>query len=150
VRALPAMLNVGYDVTAHDFYGYCTHITLTGEDGRYAGEPAPGQCACCPPGTPAPAHDHLARTVSDWRDANARLLNGARPVFAPSDDCGRRIAAFAPAARLLVVPHTDIAPGALLPEPAPEPMQGDRPLRIVVIGALSVIKGADVLEAAAL
>jgi len=150
VRALPAMLNVGYDVTAHDFYGYCTHITLTGEDGRYAGEPAPGQCACCPPGTPAPAHDHLARTVSDWRDANARLLNGARHVFAPSDDCGRRIAAFAPAAHLLVVPHTDIAPGALLPEPAPEPMQGDRPLRIVVIGALSVIKGADVLEAAAL
>ncbi|TXH36512.1 MAG: glycosyltransferase, partial [Burkholderiaceae bacterium] len=41
-------------------------------------------------------------------------------------------------------------PGTPLPTPAPRPLATGRPLKIVVIGALSAIKGADVLEAAAL
>ncbi|MFN7042966.1 MAG: methyltransferase domain-containing protein [Acidovorax temperans] len=147
VRDLPALLGVPYDFTAHDFYSYCTHITLTGTTDRYEGEPAPGQCACCAPGDPAPLEGDVAR----WRGANARLLSGARHVFAPSHDTADRIRAFAPAARLHTVPHTDVLPGTLLPSPAPEPLAPPgRKLKIVVIGALSAIKGAEVLEAAAL
>ncbi|QEA13248.1 methyltransferase domain-containing protein [Comamonas flocculans] len=193
---LPALLGVGYDVTAHDYYAFCTHISMTGEDGRFAGEPTPGQCACCTGDMAAP----LFKTVGPWRGANARLLTGARQVFAPSRDAARRITGFAPAARVLAVPHTDIAPGTALPTPSPSPLfppvppgegrdegqrndhapltppedpaflplplgegRGEgqgvrtnaipdeaRPLKIVVIGALSVIKGADLLEATAL
>ncbi len=150
VRDLPALLDVPYDFTAHDYFSYCTHITLTGSDGRYAGEPAPGQCACCTPGMPAPQLLPGVASVAEWRGANARLLAGARQVLAPSQDAARRIAAFAPAARVRAVPHTDIAPGTLLPVPTPQPLQGSRPLKVAVIGALSAIKGADVLEAAAL
>ncbi|PWW43735.1 methionine biosynthesis protein MetW [Melaminivora alkalimesophila] len=150
VRELPALLDVPYDFTAHDYFSYCTHITLTGDDGRYAGEPALGQCACCAPAMAAPQSLPGVRTVAEWRGANARLLAGARHVLAPSRDAARRIAAFAPAARVRAVPHTDIVPGAALPEPAPRPLQGGRPLKVAVIGALSAIKGADVLEAAAL
>ena len=146
VRDLPALLGVGHDVTAHDYYSYCTHISMTGEDGRLLPEPAPGQCGCCTPDMPAP----LYGTVGPWRWENARLLTSARQVIAPSHDCARRIAAFAPAARVLAVPHMDIPPGATLPTSAPQPMAHDRPLKIVVIGALSVIKGADLLEAVAL
>lgn len=147
VRDLPALLGVPYDFTAHDYYSYCTHITLTGTSDRYEGEPAPGQCACCAPGDPAPLEGDVAR----WRGANARLLSGARHVFAPSHDTARRIRAFAPAARLHTVPHTDVLPGTLLPSPAPQPLAPPgRKLKIVVIGALSAIKGADTLEAAAL
>ena len=146
VRDLPALLGVGHDVTAHDYYSYCTHISMTGEDGRLLPEPAPGQCGCCTPDMPAP----LYGTVGPWRGENARLLTSARQVIAPSHDCARRIAAFAPAARVLAVPHMDIPPGATLPTSAPQPMAHDRPLKIVVIGALSVIKGADLLEAVAL
>ena len=145
VRDLPALLGVPYDFTAHDFYSYCTHITLTGTSDRYEGEPAPGQCACCAPGDPAPLEGDVAR----WRGANARLLSGARHVLAPSHDTARRIAGFAPAARVRVAPHTDLQPGTALPIPAPRPITDGRPLKIVVIGALSAIKGADVLEAAA-
>jgi GT2 family glycosyltransferase/2-polyprenyl-3-methyl-5-hydroxy-6-metoxy-1,4-benzoquinol methylase len=146
VRDLPALLGVPYDFTAHDYYSYCTHITLTGDDGRYAAEPAPGQCACCAPSMPSP----LEGDVAQWRGANARLLSGARHVFAPSHDTARRIQGFAPAAHVHVVPHTDIPPGTPLPTPTPQPMPEGRPLKVVVIGALSAIKGADVLEAAAL
>jgi methionine biosynthesis protein MetW len=146
VRELPALLGVPYDFTTHDYYSYCTHITLTGNDNRYLGEPAPGQCACCMPGMPAP----LEGTVAQWRGANARLLTEARHVFAPSHDTARRIAAFAPAARVLTVPHTDMATDTRQPVPAPQLLPEGRPLKIVVLGALSAIKGADVLEAAAL
>lgn len=151
VRDLPALLRVGHDCTVHDYYSYCTYISMTGKSGHYEGESAPGQCRCCPPEMAAPGDAPLdATTVAQWRGANARLLTSARQVFAPSHDCGQRIAAFAPAANLLVVPHTDIAPGTPLPTPAPHAIADGRPLKIVVIGALSVIKGADVLEAAAL
>lgn len=146
VRELAALLGVPYDFTAHDYYSYCTHISLTGNSGHLVTEPAPGQCGCCPPSMTEP----LFGTVAQWRGANAELLNGARHVFAPSHDCARRIAAFAPAAKVLTAPHTDITPDTQLPEPQPAPLQGARPLKIVVIGALSVIKGADVLEAVAL
>ena len=150
VRDLPALLGLPYDFTAHDYYSYCTHISMTGTSGRFEGEIAPGQCRCCPPDMPPPQEVAHAATVAQWREANARLLNGARHVFAPSHDAARRIAAFAPGARVLAVPHTDIAPSAALPLPAPQPLTGNRPLKIVVIGALSVIKGADLLEATAL
>lgn len=161
VRDLPALLHVAYDCTVHDYYSYCTYISMTGKGSHYEGESAPGQCRCCPPEMAAPGDAPSdAKTVAQWRGANAYLLTNARHVFTPSHDCGARIAAFAPAASVLVVPHTDIAPGTHLPTPAPAPFlppiplgesRGEgRPLKIVVIGALSVIKGADVLEAAAL
>ncbi|RYE39489.1 MAG: methyltransferase domain-containing protein, partial [Hyphomicrobiales bacterium] len=93
IRDLPHRLGVAYDFTAHDYYSYCTHISLTGIDNRYAPEPGPGQCACCPPDMEAPAYG----TVAQWRGVNARLLVGARHVFAPSHDTARRIRAFVPA-----------------------------------------------------
>lgn len=143
---LPAMLGVNHDFTAHDYFSFCTHISMTGNTGRYESEPHTGQCACCPPDATAP----LLGTVAQWRSANAHLLTSARNVLAPSHDCAQRIGAFAPAARVVVAPHTDIAADTALPIPNPVKLAGERPLRIAVIGALSVIKGADVLEATAI
>jgi len=148
VLDLPAQLGVNYDFTAHDYYSYCAHISMTGSDNRFAGEPAPGQCACCSPQDPAPMG---TGTVSDWRHRNRHFLTGARLVITPSTDTARRMAAFAPSARVRAIPHTDMAapgsPGA--PEPHARPLASDAPLKVVVLGALSAIKGADVLEATA-
>lgn len=146
IRDLPHLLDVSYDFTAHDYYSYCTHITLTGEDDRYAGEIGPGQCKCCPPGMDSP----LNGDVAQWRGINARLLTVARYVLAPSQDTAARMVGFAPAARVHAVPHTDIADTAALPSPAPTPLRPGAPLKIVVIGAMSAIKGADILESAAI
>lgn len=145
VRDLPALLNVSYDFTAHDYYSYCTYITITGEDNRFQGETSPGHCKCCTPDMPAPMEGNVAH----WRGANARFLSAARNVIAPSHDTALRIAGFAPAAHVHAVQHTDICADTELQVPAPRPMEAERPLRIVVLGALSAIKGADVLEAAA-
>ena len=147
IADLPSQLGTTYDFTAHDYYSYCTHISLTGSDNRYAAEPHPGECACCNPHDPAPAGPG---TVADWRHRNRHFLTAARNVLAPSDDTARRIAAFAPGAHVHTVPHTDITAENNTPQPAPPPRQAGAPLKIVVLGALSAIKGADLLEAVAL
>ena len=146
---LPPQLGVGYDFTAHDFYSYCTHISMTGSDNRYAGEAAPGLCACCLPQDPAPAG---GGTVADWRHRNRHFLTGARLVLAPSHDTAQRMAAFAPGARVQAIPHTDMAAPDItaLPPPQARPLPAGAPLKIVVLGALSAIKGADLLESVAL
>ncbi|MDA8445927.1 methyltransferase domain-containing protein [Paracidovorax valerianellae] len=146
VRNIPHLLDVPYDFTAHDYYSYCTHISMTDATNRYAGEIGPGQCKCCAP----EMHSPMGGTVAEWRGANARLLTGARRVLAPSHDTARRIAGFAPAAHVHAVPHTDLPDSASLPVPAPRTLLPGQRLKVVVIGALSAIKGADVLEAVAI
>ena len=145
----PPQLGVGYDFTAHDFYSFCTHISMTGSDNRYVPEPTPGQCACCAPQDPAPMG---GGTVADWRHRNRHFLTDARLVLAPSHDTARRIAAFAPGARVRAVPHTDIAAPDIttLPPPQASALPAGAPLKVAVLGALSAIKGADLLEAVAL
>ena len=149
IMDLPPQLGVGYDFTAHDFYSYCTHISMTGSDNRYAGEAAPGLCACCSPQDPAPVG---GGTVADWRHRNRHFLTGARLVLAPSHDTAERMGAFAPGARVRAIPHTDMSVPDLATQPQPKarPLPAGAPLKIVVLGALSAIKGADLLEATAL
>jgi hypothetical protein len=77
-------------------------------------------------------------------------LSGARHVLAPSLDAARRIRQFVPQADVRLAPHTDIDDPSALPSPQPIALAATAPLKVVVIGALSPIKGADLLEAVAL
>ena len=141
VWTLAQELGVRYDFTAHDFYSRCTHITLTGKGGRYQ---ADERGECCGGHHP----DSLPEVQEDihaWRARNQRFLQQARFVLAPSLDAAHRIHQDAPEAPVRFAPHTEIDP-AQLPTPHPALLPTDRPLRIAVIGALSAIKGADVLE----
>ncbi|MFG0639552.1 methyltransferase domain-containing protein [Delftia sp. WSY_22] len=141
---LPARLGTAHDFTAHDFYTYCKNISLTGIDNRYIVPPRAGECGCCEPTDTAP----YAGTVAQWRHRNALLLNNARHVLAPSQDTASRIAGFVPGARVQAVAHTDMP--AQLPTPTARTLAATAPLKIVVLGAISAIKGADVLEAVAI
>ena len=141
---LPTRLGTAHDFTAHDFYTYCKNISLTGIDNRYIVPPRAGECGCCEPTDTAP----YAGTVAQWRHRNALLLNNARHVLAPSQDTASRIAGFVPGARVQAVAHTDMP--AQLPTPTARTLAATAPLKIVVLGAMSAIKGADVLEAVAI
>lgn len=141
---LPARLGTAHDFTAHDFYTYCKNISLTGIDNRYIVPPRASECGCCEPTDTAP----YAGTVAQWRHRNALLLNNARHVLAPSQDTASRIAGFVPGARVQAVAHTDMP--AQLPTPTARTLAATAPLKIVVLGAMSAIKGADVLEAVAI
>ena len=143
VQQLPARLGVSHDFTWHDFYLMCPQkITLTDRSNGYCGELGVPQCADCLADSPAPDGVDIVR----WRAHNAELLNAARFVIAPGRDALSRLLELVPGAPLRLVPHTDIDPAQPLPAPAPAPLAADRPLRVAVVGALSIIKGADVLE----
>ena len=144
ILELPQSLGVKYDFTAHDYHSVCPQITLTDEIGRYCGEFGVEQCQACLQRRPAPRGE----SISQWRAQSDALLAGARLVFAPSADAAARMRRYFPTASVLHVPHEagsdDCAPQA------PRPLGGQRRLRIAVLGALSQIKGADVLEATAM
>ena len=142
VARLPERLGVGYDFTAHDYHTVCPQISLTQRDNLYCGELGVQQCTDCLAHSPAPG----GVDILTWRARHAAILNGARFVMAPARDALLRLARYVPGAALRLVPHTDIDPGTPLPVPAPAPITDGRPLKVVVIGALSAIKGADVLE----
>ena len=140
---LPQSLGVAHDFTAHDFFSVCPQVTLSDEIGRYCGESGTEQCVACLRRRPAPA----GASIESWRAEYGRLLGQARHVFAPSADAASRLHRYFPTVNVVHVPHLDMesAPAAA----QPQPLAGARPLRIVVMGALSQIKGADVLEATA-
>jgi len=143
VLELPQSLGLKHDLTAHDFFAVCPQMTLTDEIGRYCGEFGAEQCAACLKRRPAPG----GASIESWRVEHGRLLEQARYVLAPSADAASRLRRYFPSINAVHVPHLDIemAPAA----PAPQPLAGARPLRVVVMGALSQIKGADVFEATA-
>ena len=141
VWTLAHELGVAYDVTCHDFYSFCTHITLTGRHGRYQMD---AQGECCG-GDHPPSLPETREPIDAWRIRNRRFLQQARFVLTPSLDTAERMRRAMPGATLRCAPHTDILPGTL-PMPQPPRLAAQEPLRIVAIGALSVIKGADVLE----
>ena len=143
---LSTLLGVSHDFTAHDYYSYCPQISLTDHTDRYCGEQGLAQCHQCLQRNPAPEN----MSIEAWRERYTTLLNHARYVMAPSEDTAQRMQRFVPAARVQVVPHAQLFPDAPEPSsPQARTVAGDQPLKVVVLGALSKIKGADVLEAVA-
>lgn len=141
VWRLPQWLGIDYDFTVHDFYPLCPQITLTGKDNGYCGEAGERQCASCLAELPAPGKVD----IQTWRGNYRGFLAGARYVLAPSVDAARRIGHYFEGVNALCVPHKDVE-GMQLPHPSSQTFEDGRPLKICVIGALSPIKGADVLE----
>lgn len=142
---LPDRLKVSYDFTAHDYYSVCPQISLTTEEGRYCGETGSDQCAGCIERRPAPGNG----TIQQWRSHHGEFLKSARHVFAPSLDTAKRLAQYIPGCDFRVAPHTDLTHLQQLTVPSPKPLASTAPLKVVVIGALSAIKGADLLDAVA-
>lgn len=143
IEELPAQLGVSHDFTAHDYYSYCPQISLTDHTDRYCGEHGLSHCHQCLQRHPAPN----GVEIESWRDRNAQLLNQARYVIAPSMDTGLRLQRFVPKAHVRVVPHSALnAEPVSQPQPHPVALDSKRRLKVVVLGALSKIKGADVLE----
>lgn len=113
------LLELPYDVTAHDLSALCPRITCIGPDGfpcptaldknEGATRGAPWRCAACIAAeTPQLGNTAIVR----WRAAWATLLDGARTVFTPCHDTAQRLAAHFPdcAGRLAVRPHPETSP----------------------------------------
>lgn len=143
ILLMPEQLPCSYDVTVHDYYLACPQVTLADENGRYCGAPDEDGCNKCLVKRPAPENQN----IQQWRQFGEQFLNGAERVFVPSNDTLQRMQRYFPKANFIWAVHEP----ALQPIAVKVPMRSvDEPLRILVLGALSVFKGADTLEACAL
>lgn len=134
VLDLPARLGIAYDVTLHDYLALCPQHHLADADGRYCGEPDEAGCAAClakrPPAWPL--------SIGEWRARFGRFLAGARRVIAPSQDLAARHRRHHPALAIVQWSH-----------PEPEGPGPRAPVRVLLPGGLSAIKGLEVVEACA-
>lgn len=143
---LPSALGIDYDVTVHDYYFINGHPTLTDIEGRFVGDKGIAEvdkfCAeSQPTGSSGP----------EWRSGVLPLLSKAERIIFPCQDVLQRFSRlFAHQQqwlnKALVSYHEDYRP---YPDPKPVSRSAsctESPLRVLVLGALSPEKGADILE----
>lgn len=140
---LPERLQCPYDMTVHDYYLVCPQDSMTDAQGRYCGAPDDPGCNRCLAQRPAPGGVDIAA----WRRFGEVLLGGAERVFVPSYDTEQRMRRYIDKARYIHAIHEvgDLRIPVAIKGALPE-----KPLKVVVLGALGIIKGADLLESVAL
>lgn len=127
-------------LAVHDYYTVCPRVNLVTPDGRHCGEPSEADCNRCL------AQDRLIEQtgpIEAWRAESLQLLSAAQQVVVPSADVARRLAQMAPQLRVTIEPHEDDPPPR---EQAPALLAAGETLRVLVIGAISRIKGYDVVH----
>ncbi|MDB4261717.1 glycosyl transferase, partial [bacterium] len=139
--ALAADLECGYDLTIHDYYLVNANPTQTDGEARYVGDKNPDFDRLCAEHYPLPT----GISGNQWRANQRMLVEGADRIIFPSQDCRDRFSRFFTAKNAIVAWHADCEKTKLNREPE-WTYQSKRPLRVLVLGALSREKGADVLQ----
>jgi GT2 family glycosyltransferase len=140
ILGLAAQLGIKWDFTVHDYYSICPQINLVQKNGQYCGEPTIEECQNCLKLRPAPGRV----SIQQWRNSFAQLLNTAERCFTPSQDCTQRMQRYFPHVNWQTVYHESQTEN--LSSPKFINISNTDNIRILIIGALSVMKGADVLE----
>ena len=130
-------LGVPLWITLHDYYFVNAHPAQTDAQGRY--QPDPDRQAARYP---------LPVSLDEWQRNQRRLLERAERIIAPSQAAKEVFEAHYPDLEVTVAFHPDSE--RQMPWPAVcNPWSGDGELRVLVLGALSLEKGAELLEAVA-
>jgi GT2 family glycosyltransferase len=142
---VPKQLDLPWFVALHDFYFACDSISLTDSDDMFKGQST--EAVLLESG--AALDDTPAR--QQWRQRFVPLLEGATRCFAPSRDSASRLKYYFPKANIVTQYHQQARHFSADFYPAPiQAKRENETLNVIVIGALSRIKGADLLEKTAL
>ncbi len=134
-------IGCGHDLTVHDYFLVNGNPTLTDRNARYVREGSPDFDRRCEEHYPLPE----GVDGETWRRNQRLLVEGADRVIFPSRDCATRFQKFFRVNHAVIAWHPDY----LLSQPYPQPRWTYRtgsPLKVLVLGAISREKGADVLE----
>lgn len=140
---LPQKLQVNYDITLHDYFFLEGNPCLTNTAGRYSGDSSRSPLTVrLPNELPGDV------TLASWRRETLSLLQNATRIISPSYQASQIYSShFGPLA-LTTTPHPDTETAH--PYPSPYLPPHTREFKVVIVGALSKEKGADLLEATAL
>ena len=143
--SVPKQLNLPWFVALHDFYFACDSISLTDNDDMFKGQSTEAVLL----DSSAALDDSPAR--QQWRQRFIPLLEGATRCFAPSRDAASRLKYYFPNANIVTQYHQkgQHFSADFFPSPI-KAKQENETLNVIVVGALSRIKGADLLEKTAL
>ncbi len=134
-----------YDITLHDYFLIDGNPTLTDENGLFQRERALRGAGC----NSARVMDSDAEWQR-WRQRQQALLAGAERVFAPSRAALELYRDVYPLENAIVSGHTDLLGVDELPVNRPASDLSHRSLRVLVLGALGIEKGGQLLEDTAL
>ncbi|MBK8103462.1 MAG: glycosyltransferase [Cellvibrionales bacterium] len=134
-------LSVPFDVTLHDYYFVSANPTLTDRHGVFAEDPVTRDTLCAE-SYPLPHQ----MNVAEWRSKFSEILLRADRVFSPSQRCREVYLEYFPQLAIEVAYHPEWEQSHPYAHPRVPEMTAQEQLRILVIGAMSREKGADVLE----
>ena len=137
-------LGCEYDITVHDYYLVSESPSLTDAEGKFIGDFE------CTDMNFSAAHEVLDDMGgSQYRKDGASILNNSQRIIFPSADTLQRFIRFFPSikSKAIVAYHPDYE----LDFPYKKPLKhfASKPLKVLVLGALSKEKGALVLEGVA-
>lgn len=142
---LPSVLNIPYYISIHDYLYICPRLNLIDNHSSYCGEPESSYtCDECVSknGTYSglfDKFDDVGHSVEMWRKRFEKYFNMAKMVIAPSIDAKCRMEHYYPGANIVFKAHPEIFDFELREVHS----EG---INIVVLGAISKIKGFDLLQ----
>jgi GT2 family glycosyltransferase/glycosyltransferase involved in cell wall biosynthesis len=144
VLALKKASGVRLEVNLHDYAVICPRINLVNGSGVYCGIPDQQACEQCLTGS---VNEFQEIDIGVWRAMYKRLLYAADQVLVPDLDVSERLSHHFLEISFEVSPHELINPKQVkIRQPT---LSVEERLRVVVIGAISKIKGFEVLLACA-
>ena len=147
VWTLPRVLDCAYDVSIHDFFFICPRITLSNKEGVYCGEPGVRSCDLCLEKNGVDRNifmDEKIKSIQEWRDKSKSYLIPARQVFAPSKYVYQKMEKYFSLKNLALRAHLE---GEEIIKV--ERKEKTSHLHIGILGAISEIKGLNVIKALA-
>jgi glycosyltransferase involved in cell wall biosynthesis len=139
-------LGIRLEIFVHDYHAICPRINLVGPKRIYCEEPSERECNLCLAKRVQGLSSPLSKDIRKWRQSFRGLYEGADRVNVPDEDVARRLLRYFKISTVEVRPHE---PDASLPSLQPGFIEPNSPLRVVIIGAISVVKGLSVLHACA-
>ncbi|RJG42739.1 glycosyltransferase [Motilimonas pumila] len=134
-------LNCEHDVTIHDYYHINGNPSLTDSNGIFCGDSDEVDQECA-------EHYPIPVSAQQWRDNQKVLLESAKRVIFPSSDTKQRFCQYFSLNNTVVAQHPD----GLLHDFYSQDITDIAPrkkLKVLVLGAISREKGADILESVA-
>lgn len=133
---------IEYDVVLHDYFSICPRVNLAYPNGDYCGEPDVSGCQNC---LSRHGSEYGSLDIQTWRSRYQRCLSAAREVVAPHHDVADRIKRYFPELEIQVHEHDCERPDIRARGARP----ADKVYRIGTIGAISPIKGLNLMKASA-
>nr|WP_155451243.1 glycosyltransferase [Allochromatium palmeri] len=144
ILALARALEASLEVDIHDYKVICPRLNLADRRGRYCGEPSPEHCDLC---LQTEGNDFSVNRIQTWRALHHQVLQAAARIWVPDEDVAERLGRYYPDLNFEILPHEQLDLSQA-PVRATR-LEQNKPLRIVVIGAIGKLKGYDVLLACA-